>query len=179
MAGGYMWQKGMHCKRRCTWWGDIRGRGCACQWRMCGGGHAWCSTYLAGETASEVGVTHPTGMHSCCCLFLNQLTIERCEGCKKVKRFLIKCSGCFDEINRWPIRYKQTSRGHFSPHGPIQFHAFFCNNLPNSRLVHPPPSQSVPNKKKRGIYRHKDPCVFSINDLWLSYGTVSLSSVRL
>ena len=57
-TGGYVWQGGMH------------GRGCAWQGGMCGGGHAWWGACvavvcMAGEMATAVGSTHPTGMHSC------------------------------------------------------------------------------------------------------------------
>ena len=44
--GGHVWQGGMHGK------GGVHGRG--------GGG-----SYVAGEMATNVGSTHPTGMHSC------------------------------------------------------------------------------------------------------------------
>ena len=157
--------------------GDMRRRGCECQ------GHAWWGACVVGGMRGGVGtwqerqplkwVVHI--LLECILVavsFWNSLTTERCEGCKKVKRFWIKCSGSFNEINRWPIRYKQTSRGHFSPLGPIQFHAFFCNNLQNSRLSKPPPPPGAKCKKK-------DTCVFSINDFGLPYGTVFLSVTQL
>ena len=71
---------GMHGKKGCVWqrgacmagghvWGGMCGRG-----SMCGGG-GWqgaCVACVAGETATAVDGTHPTGMHSClllCFLF--------------------------------------------------------------------------------------------------------------
>ena len=43
----------------CVWWGYVCGSG-TCMVRVCvvGGMHA-------GETATEMGGTHPKGMHSC------------------------------------------------------------------------------------------------------------------
>ena len=59
MAGGHVWQRGMH-GRGCAWQGDVHGGGICDRrhswWGVCGG---------AGEMATAVGGTHPTGMHSC------------------------------------------------------------------------------------------------------------------
>ena len=67
--------------------GDMRGRGACMAGRLCigrgyvwwgvcmgvcmaggmhgGGGYVWHGGCVAGETATTVGSTHPTGMHSC------------------------------------------------------------------------------------------------------------------
>ena len=70
------WQGGM-CGRGHMWWGGlwqggVYGRGCAWQGVCTAGVCVWqegmCDTeggMCAGETATEGGGTHPTGMHSC------------------------------------------------------------------------------------------------------------------
>ena len=89
MAGGRVWQGGDMCggghvwqgRRTCAWQGGMctaggmcgRGhvwQGCVCGRGVCvaGGvheGHVWQGDMCAGETAIEVGGTHPTGLHSC------------------------------------------------------------------------------------------------------------------
>ena len=75
MAGG-AWQGGMYGRGH-VWQGGVRGRGMHV-WHgvcmaggMCGkgvcmaGGHAC----VAGKTATAVGSTHPTAMHSCSVFF--------------------------------------------------------------------------------------------------------------
>ena len=60
--GGRVWQRGVHGGGGHAWQGGMLGRG-----------HAWQrGAYMAkgacvhvGETATEAGSTHPTGMHSC------------------------------------------------------------------------------------------------------------------
>ena len=49
----------MHGKGTCMAGGGMCGRGVYME-----GGHAWQSV-CAGETVSEAGGKHPTGMHSC------------------------------------------------------------------------------------------------------------------
>ena len=59
MAGGHAWQ-GCVCGR-----GGMHGD-------MHGKVHAWWGGGMcAGETVTEVGGTHPTGMHSCSILYFN------------------------------------------------------------------------------------------------------------
>ena len=54
VARGHGWQGA------CMAEGEMHGRGaCVC---VCGGGGG---VMRAGETATEAGGTHPTGMHSC------------------------------------------------------------------------------------------------------------------
>ena len=58
-GGGHAWQRGVHGRGHC-----MAGAGCAWQghaWQ----GHAWQGVCVAGGTATAVGGTHPTGMHSC------------------------------------------------------------------------------------------------------------------
>ena len=75
--GAHAWQGGggMCCRGACMVrrWG-VHGRGHVWQGRgvcmvggMCGRGvHGGGGGMRAGETATEAGGTHPTGMHSCC-----------------------------------------------------------------------------------------------------------------
>ena len=51
--------------------GGVHGRGACVPRGVCvAGGHAWWGVCVAGETASEAGGTHPTGMHSCLLQFV-------------------------------------------------------------------------------------------------------------
>ena len=55
MAGGHVWQGGMHEGERHVWQGAcmagvMHGSGCMC---------------MAGETPTAADGMHPTGMHSC------------------------------------------------------------------------------------------------------------------
>ena len=61
---GHALQGGMH-GRGCARWGGMCGRGCAWQGSCVEGGHVWWGVCMAGETATAVYGTHPTGMHSC------------------------------------------------------------------------------------------------------------------
>ena len=46
--------------------GAYGGGGCVVVVGVCvTGGHAWQGVCVAGEMATAVGSTHPTGMHSC------------------------------------------------------------------------------------------------------------------
>ena len=81
--GWHVWMLGMYmawgvCEARGhAWQGDMHGRGVC----VAGGyawGHAWQGACMvgrggmcAGETVTEVGGTHPTGMHSCSILYFN------------------------------------------------------------------------------------------------------------
>ena len=57
-----MWcGRGACIAKWCTWQGCVHGGG------ICGGGMHGREARMAGETATEVGSTHPTGMHSCYC----------------------------------------------------------------------------------------------------------------
>ena len=63
VAGGHAWQGGCAlaggmCGGVCAW-------GCAWQGACMVGGYVWHGGCVAGETATTVGSTHPTGMHSC------------------------------------------------------------------------------------------------------------------
>ena len=89
-GGGHAWWGGMH-GRRYAWqesciaggvhgrghaWqqayvaGGMHGGGCAWQRGYMGGWHAWQGACMAGEMATAADGTHPTGMPSCCLLFL-------------------------------------------------------------------------------------------------------------
>ena len=57
VEGGVHGRGGMHIKGGCVWWG-------AC---VAGGVHGE-EACVAGETATAVEGTHPTGMHSCCAM---------------------------------------------------------------------------------------------------------------
>ena len=70
MAEGHVWQGvcrvgSIHSRRACIS-GGLHGRGRGIRGRegMHGKGGMW-GAYMAGETATEAGGTHPTGMHSC------------------------------------------------------------------------------------------------------------------
>ena len=69
--GGVCMVKGdMHGGEACmarghAWQGGKCGGGCAWQGGMHGGGNAWQGACVAGEMATAVDGTHPTGMHSC------------------------------------------------------------------------------------------------------------------
>ena len=52
-------------------WGSMHGRGCV--WK--GGMHGRGEAYMAAETAINVDGTHPTGMHSCCQIFLVKMSV--------------------------------------------------------------------------------------------------------
>ena len=54
-GGGHAWQGGI------WWWGVCGGSGGVCV----AGARAWQGVCVAGEMATAVGSTHPTGMHSC------------------------------------------------------------------------------------------------------------------
>ena len=68
--GGHTWQRGVCVVRGHVWWGGMHGIGVCMAGNMhgrgtyvvgvCGGGAS-----MAGETATAVDGTHPTGMHSC------------------------------------------------------------------------------------------------------------------
>ena len=64
MTGGHVWQGGH------AWQGGMHGRGhiwqgaCMAGGHVWQGGHAWQGDMCAGQTATEAGGTHPTGMHS-------------------------------------------------------------------------------------------------------------------
>ena len=71
----------MWCGRGHALQSGVHGRGVCMVGGICGRGHAWQGgdmhsreggmhgrgACMAGETATEVGSTHPTGMHSCYC----------------------------------------------------------------------------------------------------------------
>ena len=58
IGGGHAWQG--------TCGGGMHGRGACVAGCVCGGGHAWKGGGMCvRETATEVGITHCTGMHSC------------------------------------------------------------------------------------------------------------------
>ena len=59
VAGVYM-AGGLHGKGGNAWQGGVHGKGYV--WR---GGHACQEACMAGEMATAVDRTHPTGMHSC------------------------------------------------------------------------------------------------------------------
>ena len=69
----HVWQRGVHGGGACMVGGACMAGGHAWQGGMLGRGHAWQrGAYMAkgacmhvGETATEAGSTHPTGMHSC------------------------------------------------------------------------------------------------------------------
>ena len=58
MAEGHAWQGGMHSRSACMA-GGMHGRRCA--WY----GACMARAMHAGETPTEAGDMHPTGMHSC------------------------------------------------------------------------------------------------------------------
>ena len=69
MAGWHVWPRDVHGRggmhgRGCAWQGGVYMGGHAFQGSLCGGGHVWQGVH-AGETTTEAGGTHPTGMHSC------------------------------------------------------------------------------------------------------------------
>ena len=59
MAGGCTWQAGMHGGGH-VWLGGVCMAG-----GLHGRGHAWHRDVHAGETVTEAGGKHPTGMQSC------------------------------------------------------------------------------------------------------------------
>ena len=59
MAKGGMHGRGGHAWKGTYMAGGMHGRG-TCM----AGGHAWQGDMCAGQTATEAGGTHPTGMHS-------------------------------------------------------------------------------------------------------------------
>ena len=60
MVGGHVWHEGA-----CVAWGL-----CGLESHVWQRGHAWQGACMAGETATTVDGTHPTGMHSCLLVYL-------------------------------------------------------------------------------------------------------------
>ena len=64
-------------------------------WACMAGGHVWQEACMAGETATAMDGTHPTGMHSCSNIIINRITllhrssfIGRSEGSPTAQIFL-------------------------------------------------------------------------------------------
>ena len=64
MAKGGVCGEGACMVGRHAWQGGVHGRGYAWQGDICGRG-VWRGASMAGEIATAVDGTHPTGMHSC------------------------------------------------------------------------------------------------------------------